>query len=121
MDHLVWVCLLTLPVFEVDAIVDPRAGRSCRPATGDQLVGRKDWLTVTSTCGLRYGRERFCEEHGAHNDNGTRQWCFYCDSRKPWTPKNRGSHRIENVVNESAVEGLTKPWGQSAHGVQVSR
>lgn len=91
--------------------------RSCYPATGNLLIGRKDRLSATSTCGLR-GKERYCIV--SHLEDKTK--CFFCDSRQPWAPNrepNKLSHRIENVVTEH-YNDRTKNWWQSENGMQVS-
>ncbi|VDN39466.1 unnamed protein product [Gongylonema pulchrum] len=89
--------------------------RSCYPATGNLLIGRKDRLSATSTCGLR-GRQRYCIV--SHLEEQTK--CFYCDSRTEWRPHREPyklSHRIENVVSES-YEDRNRNWWQSENGVQ---
>ncbi|KAI6223535.1 Laminin subunit beta-1 [Aphelenchoides fujianensis] len=91
------------------------SGRSCYPATGNLLIGRKNRLSATSTCGLR-DRSKYCIV--SHLEDETK--CFYCDSRQPWderSPTSRNSHRIENVVTEN-YEERTKNWWQSENGVQ---
>ncbi|CAJ0952788.1 unnamed protein product, partial [Mesorhabditis belari] len=89
--------------------------RSCYPVTGNLLIGRKQQLSTTSTCGLT-GRQRFCIV--SHLEDSTK--CFYCDSRQPWSPNRdpgRMSHRVENVVTE-AFEDKTRSWWQSENGQQ---
>uniref|UniRef100_A0A915C6Q9 Laminin subunit beta-1 n=2 Tax=Parascaris TaxID=6254 RepID=A0A915C6Q9_PARUN len=89
--------------------------RSCYPATGNLLVGRKHRLSATSTCGI-HGRQRYCIV--SHLEEQTK--CFYCDSRTEWRPHrepHRLSHRIENVVSES-YEDRSRNWWQSENGVQ---
>ncbi|VDN04221.1 unnamed protein product [Thelazia callipaeda] len=89
--------------------------RSCYPATGNLLIGRKKSLTATSTCGLR-GRQRYCIV--SHLEEQTK--CFYCDSRTEWKPNREPyklSHRIENIVSES-YEDRHRNWWQSENGVQ---
>lgn len=90
--------------------------RSCYPATGNLLIGRKHRLHASSTCGLQR-QERYCIV--SHLEDKTK--CFYCDSRQPWAPNrepNKLSHRIENVVTEN-YNDRTKNWWQSENGVQV--
>lgn len=89
--------------------------RSCYPATGNLLIGRKNKLFASSTCGLRKV-DRYCIV--SHLEDDTK--CFYCDSRSPWAPHepNRYSHRIENVVSEN-YDDRTRNWWQSENGVQV--
>uniref|UniRef100_A0AC35F6W6 Laminin subunit beta-1 n=1 Tax=Panagrolaimus sp. PS1159 TaxID=55785 RepID=A0AC35F6W6_9BILA len=89
--------------------------RSCYPATGNLVIGRKYRLFATSTCGLAK-KDRYCIV--SHLEDKTK--CFYCDSRQPWMPNrepNRFSHRIENVVTEN-YNDRTKNWWQSENGVQ---
>ncbi|VDN83513.1 unnamed protein product [Brugia pahangi] len=89
--------------------------RSCYPATGNLLIGRKKSLSATSTCGL-HGRQRYCIV--SHLEEQTK--CFYCDSRTEWKPNREPyklSHRIENVVSES-YEDRNRNWWQSENGVQ---
>lgn len=89
--------------------------RSCYPATGNLLIGRKQRIFATSTCG-QAGRQRYCIV--SHLEDETK--CFICDSRQPWgnTETGRHSHRIENVVSES-YEDRTRNWWQSENGVQA--
>lgn len=91
--------------------------RSCYPATGNLLIGRKNRLTATSTCGLR-DSERYCIV--SHLEDDTK--CFKCDSRQPWAnhEPNRHSHRIENVVSEN-YDDRKRNWWQSENGVQVKK
>ncbi|KAI3416331.1 hypothetical protein GPALN_005866 [Globodera pallida] len=88
--------------------------RSCYPATGNLLIGRKQKLHATSTCGLRKPQQ-YCIV--SHLEDDTK--CFWCDSRQPWSSGETGkrSHRIENVVSES-YEDRTRNWWQSENGQQ---
>ena len=88
--------------------------RSCYPATGNLLIGRKHKLSATSICGLRE-RQRYCIV--SHLEDDTK--CFWCDSRQPWSPGGQGrfSHRVENVVKEN-YEERTRNWWQSENGKQ---
>ncbi|KAF7637603.1 hypothetical protein Mgra_00002860 [Meloidogyne graminicola] len=87
--------------------------RSCFPATGNLLIGRKQQLSATSTCGL-HKPSRYCIV--SHLETDTK--CFACDSRHPWSPTSHfASHRIENVVKEN-YEDRTRTWWQSENGVQ---
>ncbi|KAI6236382.1 Laminin subunit beta-1 [Aphelenchoides besseyi] len=91
------------------------SGRSCYPATGNLLIGRKNQLTASSTCGLRE-RQKFCIV--SHLEDDTK--CFYCDSSREWDERVTGtqnSHRIQNVVTEN-YEERTRNWWQSENGVQ---
>uniref|UniRef100_A0A914RDK4 Laminin N-terminal domain-containing protein n=1 Tax=Parascaris equorum TaxID=6256 RepID=A0A914RDK4_PAREQ len=99
----------------ISAEEDLCSERSCYPATGNLLVGRKHRLSATSTCGI-HGRQRYCIV--SHLEEQTK--CFYCDSRTEWRPHrepHRLSHRIENVVSES-YEDRSRNWWQSENGVQ---
>ncbi|VDK43423.1 unnamed protein product [Anisakis simplex] len=118
---LVVICAFTTTVLNAEyAEEDLCSERSCYPATGNLLVGRKHRLSASSTCGL-YGRQRYCIV--SHLEEQTK--CFYCDSRTEWRPHrepHRLSHRlvfvlIENVVSES-FEDRNRNWWQSENGVQ---
>uniref|UniRef100_A0AC35UH10 Laminin subunit beta-1 n=1 Tax=Rhabditophanes sp. KR3021 TaxID=114890 RepID=A0AC35UH10_9BILA len=89
--------------------------KSCYPATGNLLLGRKNRLSTTSTCGLRK-KNKFCIVSNLDGDSS----CYYCDSTKPWKPypdSARLSHRIENIVTENQLDRNRK-WWQSENGVQ---
>ncbi|XP_011135440.1 laminin subunit beta-1 isoform X2 [Harpegnathos saltator] len=73
---------------------------SCYPATGNLLIGRKDKLSASSTCGLK-GPERFCIVSHLKE----RKKCFFCDSSFP-----KRQHNIENIVSGS--------WWQAENGVE---
>ncbi|VDN07204.1 unnamed protein product [Thelazia callipaeda] len=107
---------LLVPSFEYESTEEDVCNeRSCYPATGNLLIGRKKSLTATSTCGL-HGRQRYCIV--SHLEEQTK--CFYCDSRTEWQPNREPyklSHRIENVVSES-YEDRHRNWWQSENGVQ---
>ncbi|XP_076236766.1 laminin subunit beta-1 [Calliopsis andreniformis] len=80
---------------------------SCYPATGDLLIGRKNRLTASSTCGLR-GPERYCIVSHLKD----RKKCFFCDASLP-----KQQHNIDNIVSG----GLTKygnTWWQAENGVE---
>lgn len=104
--------LLIIHVTLAEKEEDICSDRSCYPATGNLLIGRKNKLFASSTCGLR-GEERYCIVSHLEDDSK----CFRCDSRLPWSA-NRNSHRIENVVSEN-YEDRTLNWWQSENGVQV--
>jgi hypothetical protein len=93
---------------------DQCSDRSCYPATGNLLIGRRHLLSATSTCGLRTP-ERYCIV--SHLEDEMK--CFTCDSRLPWQPgePHKHSHRIENVVSEH-YEDRTLNWWQSENGFQ---
>lgn len=86
---------------------------SCYPATGDLLIGREGNLTANSTCGMDR-QERFCIV--SHLDDEKK--CFLCDSRRPWSPQNGDSHRIENIVSSFRERELKRKWWQAENGVQ---
>ncbi|GAB1863172.1 Laminin subunit beta-1 [Camponotus japonicus] len=73
---------------------------SCYPATGNLLIGRKDKLHASSTCGLA-GPERFCIVSHLKE----RKKCFFCDASLP-----KQQHNIENIVSGS--------WWQAENGVE---
>lgn len=62
---------------------------SCYPATGNLLIGRKDRLAASSTCGLR-GPERYCIVSHLKE----RKKCFFCDASHP-----KQQHNITNIVS----------------------
>ncbi|KAK0173519.1 hypothetical protein PV328_006704 [Microctonus aethiopoides] len=75
---------------------------SCYPATGNLLIGRKDKLSASSTCGLR-GPERYCIVSHLKE----RKKCFFCDASHP-----KQQHNITNIVS-----GTTKnSWWQAENG-----
>ncbi|XP_078051747.1 laminin subunit beta-1 isoform X1 [Augochlora pura] len=73
---------------------------SCYPATGNLLIGRKNRLTASSTCGLK-GPERYCIVTHLKD----RKKCFFCDSTLP-----KQQHNIENIVSGT--------WWQAENGVE---
>uniref|UniRef100_A0A1I8B0Z9 Laminin subunit beta-1 n=1 Tax=Meloidogyne hapla TaxID=6305 RepID=A0A1I8B0Z9_MELHA len=111
--YLILILLLkNTSCFEEEA--DLCTDRSCLPATGNLLIGRKHHLSATSTCGIQKPGRYCIVSHLEHDEK-----CFVCDSRQPWSPGKPGilSHRIENVVKEN-YEDRTRNWWQSENGVQ---
>ncbi|XP_014474368.1 PREDICTED: laminin subunit beta-1 [Dinoponera quadriceps] len=82
-------------------IPHPCEQSSCYPATGNLLIGRKNKLNASSTCGLK-GPERFCIVSHLKE----RKKCFFCDSSFP-----KRQHNIENIVG-------SKSWWQAENGVE---
>ncbi|XP_023188119.1 laminin subunit beta-2-like [Xiphophorus maculatus] len=79
---------------------------SCYPATGNLLIGRAVNLTATSTCGLD-GPEQFCIVSYLQDP----EKCFECDSRRRYDPRHhRNSHRIENVIYLTDINGNENFW-----------
>ncbi|XP_071580387.1 laminin subunit beta-1 [Temnothorax nylanderi] len=77
---------------------------SCYPATGNLLIGRKDKLSSSSTCGLT-GPERFCIVSHLKD----RKKCFFCDASIP-----KQQHNIENIVSGTSY----RSWWQAENGVE---
>ncbi|XP_053313559.1 laminin subunit beta-3 [Spea bombifrons] len=77
---------------------------ACYPAVGDLLIGRTNYLKVSSTCGL-VKPETYCTPYGE-----TQLKCCRCDSREPFTEI---SHRIVNVLSPIGQQR----WWQSENGV----
>ncbi|KAG6801748.1 laminin subunit beta-1 isoform X1 [Apis mellifera caucasica] len=76
---------------------------SCYPSTGNLLIGRKDRLSASSTCGLK-GPERYCIVSHLKD----RKKCFFCDASMP-----KQQHNIENIVTD-----WSKNWWQAENGVE---
>uniref|UniRef100_A0A0C9R7G4 Megf8_0 protein n=1 Tax=Fopius arisanus TaxID=64838 RepID=A0A0C9R7G4_9HYME len=77
---------------------------SCYPATGNLLIGRKDKLKASSTCGL-VAPERYCIVSHLKE----RKKCFFCDAASF-----KLQHNITNIVG-----GLSKnSWWQAENGVE---
>ncbi|XP_063992157.1 laminin subunit beta-1 isoform X3 [Diachasmimorpha longicaudata] len=77
---------------------------SCYPATGNLLIGRKDRLEASSTCGL-HAPERYCIVSHLKD----RKKCFFCDAASQ-----KLQHNITNIVG-----GLSKnSWWQAENGVE---
>ncbi|XP_050582063.1 laminin subunit beta-1 [Bombus affinis] len=74
---------------------------SCYPSTGNLLIGRKNRLAASSTCGLTKP-ERYCIVSHLKE----RKKCFFCDASSP-----NKQHNIENVVTD-------KNWWQAENGVE---
>ncbi|OAD54662.1 Laminin subunit beta-1 [Eufriesea mexicana] len=94
---------LTIPSPRVAQIKrkHPCEQSSCYPSTGNLLIGRKNRLSATSTCGLK-GPERYCIVSHLKD----RKKCFFCDASLP-----KQQHNIENVVSD-------KNWWQAENGVE---
>nr|XP_012215232.1 PREDICTED: laminin subunit beta-1 [Linepithema humile] len=75
---------------------------SCYPATGDLLIGRKNRLSASSTCGLN-GPERFCIVSHLKD----RKKCFFCDASQV-----KQQHNIENIISQIGS------WWQAENGVE---
>lgn len=84
---------------------------SCYPATGDLLIGRENRLKSTSTCGL-VRQERYCIV--SHLEDQINK-CFVCDSRQPYSPYNKMSHRVENIVSTFRPDWKLR-WWQAENG-----
>jgi hypothetical protein len=90
---------------------DCQETNECLPETGDLLIGRKNFLFASSTCGLN-GPERYCvisskDSEGFYDQNPSNRKgsCFVCDSTENFNRTiNRYSHRIENIVNGDSME-----------------
>ncbi|XP_034940171.1 laminin subunit beta-1 isoform X2 [Chelonus insularis] len=79
---------------------------SCYPATGNLLIGRKDRLSASSTCGL-HGPERYCIVHHLKE----KKKCFFCDASNP-----KQQHNITNIVGGSSQTRRT--WWQAENGIE---
>ncbi|XP_035719159.1 laminin subunit beta-1-like isoform X1 [Vespa mandarinia] len=77
---------------------------SCYPATGNLLIGRKNRLTASSTCGLK-GPERYCIVSHLKE----RKKCFFCDASLP-----KQQHNIENIVDGTN----SRYWWQAENGIE---
>jgi hypothetical protein len=110
----------------------------CYPQLGDLLIGRKNFLYSTSTCGIPYP-ERYCRVgtlRPSHisDSNGVAAYlalfqkrisnCQMCHSAQPYDEHtNYQSHRIENVINDHYLyadhhrkSSGGEKWWQSANG-----
>ncbi|XP_057323287.1 laminin subunit beta-1 isoform X1 [Microplitis mediator] len=77
---------------------------SCYPATGNLLIGRKDRLSASSTCGL-HGPERYCIVSHLKD----RKKCFFCDASNP-----KQQHNITNIVGGAS----RRLWWQAENGIE---
>uniref|UniRef100_A0ABD2XA79 Laminin N-terminal domain-containing protein n=1 Tax=Trichogramma kaykai TaxID=54128 RepID=A0ABD2XA79_9HYME len=77
---------------------------SCHPRSGNLLVGRKDRLSASSTCG-QSGPETYC----IHGPGGRRD-CHVCDKSS-----SRTQHEIDNIVGDGSHRNR---WWQSASEVE---
>ncbi|KAF6301811.1 laminin subunit beta 4 [Rhinolophus ferrumequinum] len=85
---------------------------SCRPPTGNLLLGRSTQLMASSTCGLN-GAQKYCILGYLEG----KQKCFICDSRFPYNPHTQSnSHTIENVIPSFELD-REKKWWQSENGL----
>ncbi|CAK9803904.1 Laminin subunit beta-1 [Anthophora quadrimaculata] len=92
---------LTIPSQRGAPRKHPCEQSSCYPATGNLLIGRKNRLNASSTCGLTRP-ERYCIVSHLKD----RKKCFFCDASLP-----KQQHNIENIVTE-------KNWWQAENGVE---
>ncbi|XP_015599371.1 laminin subunit beta-1 isoform X2 [Cephus cinctus] len=81
---------------------------SCYPATGNLLIGRKDRLSASSTCGLR-GPERYCIVSHLKE----RKKCFFCDASHPTQ-----QHNVENIITKYMPGTRHESWWQAENGVE---
>ena len=82
------------------------------PGHRDLVIGRTSGLQASSTCGLNR-LERYCIVSHLEDDQSK---CFVCDSRLPYSSRNRFGHRIENVMTTFETDWKLR-WWQSENGV----
>ncbi|KAM9077023.1 LOW QUALITY PROTEIN: laminin subunit beta-4 [Megaptera novaeangliae] len=104
-------CFLHLGLLSYMEAQDECNRGTCRPPTGNLLVGRSAQLSA-STCGLG-GAQKYCILSYLKEE----QKCFICDSRFPYDLHAQpNSHTTENVIPSFEPDG-EKKWWQSENGL----